>query len=105
MRLIFAAIIAVSTPLISQVAELALTRVVLSTSGLAQFTYSGEIVGKTVIEVPVRLDQANDVLKSLTIFDSAGSIGAVSLPGKILLTSCLAIFPLSVVRLAHNRRY
>jgi hypothetical protein len=69
-------------PQISAAAELPLKRVVLSASGLAQFTHSGNVGAGTVIELPVRLDQVDDVLKSLTVFDASGAIGAVSLPGK-----------------------
>ncbi len=46
-----------------------------------------------VIELPVRLDQVDDVLKSLTIFDAAGSIGAVSLPGKTPLAELFRDLP------------
>ena len=53
-------------------AELPLTRVVLSSSGLAQFTHAGPVTGGSSIELPVRLDQVDDILKSLTIFDEAG---------------------------------
>ena len=93
MRQSFAAIIAICTPSILHAAELPLKSVVLSTSGLAQFTYSGEVAGRTVIEVPVRLDQVDDVLKSLTIFDAAGSIGDVSLPGKAPLEELFRDLP------------
>ena len=59
-------------PGVSEAAEFPLKRVVLSTSGLAQFTHSGSVTAGAVIELPVRLDQVDDVLKSLTVFDSAG---------------------------------
>ncbi len=65
----------------------------LSTSGLAEFTYSGEVTAGSAIELPVRLDQVDDVLKSLTIFDAAGSIGAVSLPGKTPLAELFRDLP------------
>ncbi len=68
-------------------------RVVLSTSGLAQFTHYGEVPANATLELPVRLDQADDILKSLTIFDGAGSIGAVSLPGKAPLTELFRDLP------------
>jgi hypothetical protein len=63
-------------------AELPLARVVLSSSGLAQFTHSGSITGGSTIDLTVRLDQVDDLLKSLVILDNQGAIGAVSLPGK-----------------------
>ncbi len=82
-----------SLPLVAEAAELPLKRVVLSTSGLAQFTHGGEVAAGSVIELPVRLDQVDDVLKSLTIFDAAGSIGAVSLPGKTPLAELFRDLP------------
>jgi hypothetical protein len=65
----------------AQAAELPLTRLVLSTSGIAQFTRSGPVTAGSTVEVPVRFDQVDDILKSLTVFDKAGAIGPVSLPG------------------------
>lgn len=82
-------------PGVSEAAEFPLKRVVLSTSGLAQFTHSGSVTAGAVIELPVRLDQVDDVLKSLTVFDSAGAIGAVSLPGKAPLVEIFRDLPFS----------
>ena len=75
--------------------QLPLKRIVLSTSGLAQFSHAGEVPANTTLDLPVRLDQVDDVLKSLTIFDSAGSIGAVSLPGKTPLADLFRDLPFS----------
>ncbi len=80
-------------PWVSEAAELPLKRVVLSTSGLAQFTHAGETSAGAVIELPVRVDQVDDVLKSLTIFDAAGSVGAISLPGKTPLAELFRDLP------------
>ena len=63
-------------------AELPLTRVVLSNVGLAEFIHEGTAAGGTTLDLPVRLDQVDDVLKSLTIFDAKGSVGPISLPGR-----------------------
>jgi hypothetical protein len=93
-RIIITAILA-AHPQILEAAELPLKRVVLSASGLAQFTHSGSVGAGTVIDLPVRLDQVDDVLKSLTIFDSAGAIGAVSLPGKTPLAELFRDLPFS----------
>lgn len=73
--------------------ELPLTRVVLSTSGLAQFTHAGPVAAGTNIDLAVRLDQVDDILKSLTVFDMAGAIGAVSLPGKAPLAELFRDLP------------
>ena len=91
-RMIVAAALA-GVPLMCQAAEFPLKRVVLSTSGLAQFTHAGEAEAGSVIELPVRIDQVDDVLKSLTVFDAAGAVGAVSLPGKTPLAELFRDLP------------
>ena len=98
-RIITAAALA-ALPLTADADELPLKRVVLSTSGLAQFTHSGEAAAGSVIGLPVRLDQVDDVLKSLTIFDAAGSVGAVSLPGKTPLMELFRDLPFDQAALA-----
>ncbi|MCE1238140.1 MAG: DUF4139 domain-containing protein [Hyphomicrobiales bacterium] len=62
--------------------DLPVTRVVLSSAGLAQFTHEGEAAAGGTVTLPVRLDQVDDVLKSLTVFDAAGAVGPISLPGR-----------------------
>jgi hypothetical protein len=74
-------------------AELPLKRVVLSTSGLAQFTHGGEAAPGATLDLSVRLDQVDDLLKSLTIFDREGAVGAVSLPGKTPLAELFRDLP------------
>ena len=72
---------------------LPLRRVVLSTAGLAQFTHSGDVAAGATVDLPVRLDQVDDLLKSLTIFDQEGAIGAVSLPGQTPLVELFRDLP------------
>lgn len=95
MKRIVVTALLVALPGMSGAAELPLKRVVLSTAGLAQFTHSGGVTAGTVVELSVRLDQVDDVLKSLTVFDSAGAIGEVSLPGKTPLTELFRDLPFS----------
>ncbi len=91
-KIVIAAIAAsLSHPVMAD--EMALKRVVLSTAGLAQFTHSGEVEPGAVIDLPVRLDQVDDLLKSLTIFDEDGAIGAVSLPGRAPLAELFRDLP------------
>ncbi|MER2606694.1 MAG: DUF4139 domain-containing protein [Siculibacillus sp.] len=66
----------------TRASDLPTTRVVLSTAGLAQFTHEGTVTAGTAVSLPVRLDQVDDVLKSLTVFDAAGAVGPISLPGR-----------------------
>jgi hypothetical protein len=96
MKRIVAMALVAALPQVSGASEFPLKRVVLSTSGLAQFTHSGAVSGPAGVELPVRLDQVDDVLKSLTVFDSAGSIGAVSLPGKTPLAEIFRDLPFSL---------
>ena len=92
-RLIAATGIVIGLACSAGAAELPLTRVVLSNSGLAQFTHSGPVTGGSTIQLPVRLDQVDDILKSLTIFDKEGAIGPVSLPGKTPLAELFRDLP------------
>ena len=73
--------------------ELPLRRVVLASIGLAQFTHAGSVSAGSSIDLPVRLDQVDDLLKSLTVFDREGGIGAVSLPGKAPLQELFRDLP------------
>lgn len=77
----------------AEAAELPLARVVLLNSGLAQFTHAGTVTGVSSIDLPVRLDQVDDILKSLTVFDEGGAAGAVSLPGKAPLVELFRDLP------------
>jgi hypothetical protein len=74
-------------------AELPLKQVILSNSGLAQFTHAGPVTGNSTVELPVRLDQVDDILKSLTVFDREGAVGTVSLPGKTPLPELFRDLP------------
>lgn len=86
-----AALIVIAT--FADAAELPLSRVVLSSSGLAQFTHSGPVTAGTTVDLSVRLDQVDDVLKSMTVFDREGAIGAVSLAGKTPLAELFRDLP------------
>ena len=63
-------------------AELALRRVMLSSGGVGYFEYEAAVEGAASLGLDVRLDQVDDVLKSLVVFDAAGGVGAVTLPGR-----------------------
>jgi hypothetical protein len=73
--------------------ELPLTQVVLSSSGLAQFTHAGAVKANSSVALQVRLDQVDDILKSLTIFDQPNAIGSVSLPGKTPISELFRDLP------------
>ncbi len=71
---------AVALPAAAQ--ELALKRVMLSSGGIGYFEHEAEIDGNAELKLNVRLDQVDDVLKSLVVYDDRGGIGGVSLPGR-----------------------
>lgn len=62
--------------------ELALARVVLSTGGVGYFEYRATVEGDASLALDVPLDQVDDVLKSIVVFDAAGNVGHAELPGR-----------------------
>ncbi len=76
-------------------AELALKRVLLSTGGVGYFEYEAGIDGDTRLALDVRLDQVDDVLKSIVVYDDQGGVGAVSLPGRAPLEQLFRDLPFS----------
>ncbi|HTE81426.1 MAG TPA: DUF4139 domain-containing protein, partial [Reyranella sp.] len=62
--------------------DLALKRVMLSSGGLGYFEYEAAVDGDATLKLTVSLDQVDDVLKSLVVYDDKGGIGGLSLPGK-----------------------
>lgn len=62
--------------------ELALARVMLSSAGVGYVEYAAEVDGAASLGLDVPLDQVDDVLKSLVVFDAAGGVGGFSLPGR-----------------------
>ena len=73
----FAALPALAAP-----GDLKLERVMLSSGGVGYFEYSAEIDGDAELSLKVNLDQVDDVLKSIVIFDDRGGVGQVRLPGR-----------------------
>jgi len=62
--------------------DLALKRVMLSSGGVAYVEYAAEVDGDAELPLDVPLDQVDDVLKSIVVFDSKGGVGSASLPGR-----------------------
>src|SRR6266851_3282432 len=63
-------------------AELVLKRVALSTGGVGYFEYQAEVEGDVALTLDVALDQVDDVLKSLLVYDTGGTAGEITLPGR-----------------------
>ncbi|HYU13796.1 MAG TPA: hypothetical protein VEK82_14560, partial [Stellaceae bacterium] len=74
-------------------ADLALKRVVLSTGGVGYFEYDAEVTGDAALSLDVALDQVDDVLKSLVVYDSGGTAGEITLPGREPLTKIVSGTP------------
>lgn len=62
-------------------ADLVLKRAVLGTGGVGYFEYEATVSGKDTLNLRARLDQVDDILKSMIILDPAGT-GSATLPGK-----------------------
>lgn len=74
-------------------AEVPVSRVILSSSGLAHFEHESKIEGSKNLSLPVQLNQVDDILKSLVVYDPAGSLGGVSLPGQQSLDQVFSELP------------
>jgi hypothetical protein len=69
-------------PMLAQAQDLVLKRVMLSSGGLGYFEYEANIDGDATLKLTIGLDQVDDVLKSLVVYDDKGSVGGLSLPGR-----------------------
>jgi hypothetical protein len=69
-------------PSLAAAQELALKRVMLSSAGLGYFEFEATVENDATLKLTVPLDQVDDVLKSLVVYDDKGGIGGLGLPGK-----------------------
>jgi hypothetical protein len=76
----------------AQAADLVLKRAVLGTGGVGYFEYQAEVSGKETLMLRARLDQVDDILKSVLILDPAGA-GSATLPGKARVDDAFASLP------------
>ena len=74
-------------------ADLALKRVMLSSGGVGYFEYEATVEGDATLGLDVALDQVDDVLKSLVVYDETGRAGEITLPGRTPLTQSFADLP------------
>ena len=81
-------------------ADLTLDRVLLSNGGVAYMEYRSKVHGNSTLELPIPLDQVDDVLKSLVVFDAGGSVTGVSLPGREPLAQRFRELPFNPADLA-----
>src|SRR5882757_10124720 len=86
-----AAFFAVVAP--ANAADLSLQRVMLSSGGVGYFEYEAVVDGNTTLSLDVPLDQVDDILKSLVVYDDGGTAGEVTLPGREPLTQTFVDLP------------
>ncbi len=66
----------------AEASDLVLKRAMLSSGGVGYFEYEAQVDGRATLGLDLKLDQVDDVLKSLVVYDSAGGVGQVELPGR-----------------------
>lgn len=80
-------------PLSAVAQELTLKRVMLSSGGLGYFEYEATVDGDATLKLTVSLEQVDDVLKSLVVYDDKGGVGGLSLPGREPLAQAFKDLP------------
>ena len=85
-----AALLAASS---AQAADLALKRVLLSTGGVGLYEYEADVDGDATVEWTAPLDQIDDILKSVVVFDDRGGVGALDLVGPKSLAETFRALP------------
>ena len=80
--------------------DLVLKRVMLSAGGVGYLEHEAEVTGHAELALDVPLNQVDDVLKSIVVYDSKGGVGAASLPGRQPLTQVFSDLPFGPEALA-----
>ncbi len=81
----------------SMAADLPISRVVLFSSGVGYFERAGSVQGNATVELKFRVDQINDILKSMTVEDfGGGQVGAVTYAPQDPLSRTLESFAVNV---------
>ncbi|WP_349957969.1 DUF4139 domain-containing protein [Rhizobium sp. ZPR3] len=94
-------LLSVSSPAIALAADNgAIRSITLSSGGLAQVSRSADISSDGVIRIEVPLDQVDDILKSLVVNGSAGSVAGMSLAGPRPLQETFKGLPFSLEALS-----
>ena len=76
------AVAIIAAPALAAAQSLELKRVMLSAGGVGYFEYEAEVEGNAALPLSVRLDQVDDVLKSIVVYDEKGVAGTIRLPGR-----------------------
>lgn len=81
----------VATPALAEPPTL--ERVVLSTGGVGFFSYGADVETDGRLGITLPIEQIDDVLRSLTLFDAQGAVQGISLPGATPWPTCSAMRP------------
>ncbi|MDR1828072.1 MAG: DUF4139 domain-containing protein [Methylobacteriaceae bacterium] len=76
-------------------ADLELKRAILGAGGVGYFEYAADVTGQDILLYRARLDQVDDILKSIVVMDEAGP-ASVTLPGKASLETAFSALPFDV---------
>ncbi len=95
-----ALLVLVALPMPAKAAGLALKRVMLSSGGVGYFEYEASVDADASPTLDVPLDQVDDVLKSLVVYDAGGRAGEITLPGREPLAQSLGDLPVDPSALA-----
>ncbi len=83
----------------AEAADLALKRVLLSTGGVGLYEFEAEVEGDATVELKAPLDQVDDILKSLVVFDDAGGVGGLDLASAEPLAETFKALPFTAADL------
>ena len=97
---VFVLVTCMSLSLAAAAAPLTLKRVLLSNGGVGYFEYQAEVEGNAELTLEAPLNQVDDILKSLVIYDDAGAVSHITLPGKESLEQIFRDLPFSPAALS-----
>jgi hypothetical protein len=86
----------VATALAATAADLPLTRVVLFSTGVGYFQHDGQVDGDATVPLSFRVEQINDLLKSLVLMDKGGTVGPVTYAPREPLAKALEAFSVNL---------
>ena len=93
-------VLATAINLPAMATDLTLKRVALSSGGVGYLEYAAAVEGDATLTLDLPLDQIDDALKSLVVYDSGGTAGEITLPGREPLTQSFADLPFDQAALA-----
>lgn len=95
-----ASLLLAALPGAAMTGELRLERVLLSSAGMVLLDHAAEVGPRAELELVVPRAQADDILKSLTVYDAAGLAGTVTLEGEAPTAELFRDLPLAERELA-----